>query len=102
MVTCILLFVVISLIAIFGGSFVSKAAPDCSGLEIGGFVVLAIGIVGLVVAGCLTVSAVKSSKDAEFLNSEYGTHYTTEQMFWNGSEIKGMVIGNRTRLQIEK
>ena len=102
MVTCILFFVVISLIAIFGGSFVSKAAPDCSGLEVGGFIVLAFGIVGLVVAGCLTGNAVQASKDSEFLNAEYGTHYTAEQMFWNGSEIKGMVIGTRTRLQIEK
>ena len=37
-------------------------------------------------------------KDSKFLNSNFGTQYTTEQMFWNGEEIKDMVIGNKYRI----
>jgi hypothetical protein len=40
-------------------------------------------------------------KEAKFINENFGTSYTTEEMFWHGSDIKKMVIGEKRRVENE-
>jgi len=40
--------------------------------------------------------------DAKFLNSNFGTKYTAEDMFWHGEDIKTMIIGNKVRAKVQE
>ena len=99
MTLTIIAILVVSILAIIGGKML--AVHSCTWDNIG-ISILFCGMIGVVLSIILAICSVQCSKDAELLNSTYGTAYTTEQMFWNGSDIKAMIIGNRTRLQIEK
>jgi len=39
-----------------------------------------------------------SIKDKNFINKQFNTNYTTEDMFWNGDDIKTMLIGKKIRI----
>ncbi len=36
--------------------------------------------------------------DRKFINKSFDKNYTTEDMFWNGSDIKQMLIGKKIRI----
>lgn len=55
---------------------------------------------GLISAFAVGLSEVQADHDAKFINAQYGTSYTANEMFWNGEDIKAMVIGRKQRIEI--
>lgn len=88
-------------VAIIGVVFIMIAESDFDSVILGvvGIVLSIVGAIGFFCGGIIYFDAKHSS---EFINQQYGTHYTTEQFFWNGDDIKSMVIGKYNRIKIEK
>jgi len=38
---------------------------------------------------------------AQIVNEEFGTSYTWEEMFWVGHTIETLVLGNKTRIDLD-
>jgi len=44
-----------------------------------------------------TISYACAVKDCAFINKNWNKSYTVEEVFWNGEDIKDMLIGNKVR-----
>lgn len=66
-----------------------------------GAVICALGLLAIMASVLMSINWWSAKKDASFINKVYGTSYTQEELFWNGKDIKTMVIGNRSRVKLE-
>jgi hypothetical protein len=66
-----------------------------------GAVICALGLIAMLASLPMSINWWSAKKDANFINKTYGTAYTQEDLFWNGDEIKTMVIGSKNRIKIE-
>lgn len=53
-----------------------------------GYIYGIISAVFFIIAGLLSLQYSQSYYEAKYLNSNYGTNYSTEDMFWNSRLIK--------------
>jgi len=60
-----------------------------------------VGVLALVAVIVLTLY-VATKRQAKIINAEYGTHYTTADMFWAGDTIEETIIGNKMRVNLKK
>lgn len=93
-------FVVILVISII----ILSVAGYNDGLQWAGFVGCSISSLGLIVIG---ITLVQSTKTANFLNANFGTNYTREDIFWNEDLIRSQlkiddkIIDNSSRIKVE-
>ena len=60
--------------------------------------IISIGLGGfMAIVMCLAIPM--AIKDKAFIERSFGKSYTVEEMFWNGEDIKEMVIGNKMRFE---
>jgi len=60
-----------------------------------------IGIIGLIITGCLGVRTKKCKITQELINDEFKTNYTVEEIFWGEKAIKEMLEGTLERKEID-
>ena len=73
---------------------------SCYDLEGWGILSSVVCAVFGVLAIAVGLSELQADRDAKFINAQYGTSYTANEMFWNGEDIKAMVIGRKQRIEI--
>lgn len=61
-------------------------------------IVIFLIITAFMVGGCLIYSA----NERRIINREFGTAYTTGDMFWAGETIRETLIGQKNRVEINK
>ena len=75
-----------------------------SGLHFVGFIGVIVFFISLLIT---TIAFIQSGKEAEFLNKNYNTKYTTEDIFWNETLIKSQlkiedrIIDNSSKIKVE-
>jgi hypothetical protein len=55
-----------------------------------------------VIAFVISLAWISSEKQAQVINKEYGTHYTTSEIFWTGDTITKVIVGNKNRIELTK
>ena len=68
---------------------------DSIGLQISGYMAVVLGASWLI---CLMLIIPSAATDRDFVNKNFNTNYSIEEMFWNGDDIKSMLIGNKIRI----
>ena len=91
-------FLIISLVFIIGGIvlFIFNDSSEDSAQTL-----VIIGLVGLIISGCLGIRTKKCRITQELINNEFKTNYTVEEIFWGGETIKKMLEGTLERKEID-
>lgn len=58
------------------------------------------GTIGTIVMIFLILSWVASANRAKFVNKEYGTSFTTEDVFWNDDIINKTILGSKHNINL--
>ena len=92
--------IIFSVILLVGGFLIYSIVWD----DAIGAIMIIIGLLTLVLS---TIGYIGSSQKAKYLNKKYGTNYTTQEIFWNGSLVKSelrlddRVIDNNQKIRME-
>lgn len=75
----------------------------CDDLDTSGsiFAILFIFCAGIALF-CVPILHIENTKKAELINKTYGTEYTSADIFWTGDIINEMILGNKTRIELEQ
>ncbi|KKN06846.1 hypothetical protein LCGC14_1073050 [marine sediment metagenome] len=60
-----------------------------------------VGIIGLIITGCIGIRTKKSIITRDLINNKFKTNYTVEEIFWSEEAIKNMLEGTLERKEID-
>jgi len=76
---------------------------DSSESEVVKFVVVIICLAFIFAFATVVIPRwIGAGRNAKVINKEFGTHYTTAEIFWAGDTIKEIIVGRRNNVMLEK